>query len=386
MGLRMISRKWSSLRYFLSNHCELWNKTRNLKYFGVSVFTAVMVYNTSGQTVFTAQSEVDITKFMAQPITDIEELKKNNSMRKRMELLVMKTQADFCKSLESLEDPDYRFETDRWTRKEGGGGITCVLQDGTVFEKAGVNVSIVTGTLPPSAIQQMRARGKKMQEGSVPFFAAGVSAVIHPRSPMIPTIHFNYRYFEVENSDGTVQWWFGGGTDLTPYYLDEDDVKHFHRTLKAACDKHNSSYYTKFKKWCDDYFFITHRGERRGVGGIFFDDLDEPSQNEAFQFVKSCAEAVIPSYIPLVNKHKEDAYGYAERQWQLLRRGRYVEFNLIYDRGTKFGLYTPGARYESILMSLPLSAKWQYMHEPEPDSKEAILTEVLKNPKNWLNL
>ncbi|XP_076297793.1 oxygen-dependent coproporphyrinogen-III oxidase [Lasioglossum baleicum] len=386
MGIRMISRKWSSLRYFLSNRSELPNKTRNLKYFGVSVFTAVMVYNTSGRTVFTAQSKVDTTNFMAEPITDIEELRKNNSMRKKMELLVMKTQADFCKALESLEDPDYRFKTDRWTRKEGGGGITCVLQDGTIFEKAGVNVSVVTGTLPPSAIQQMRARGKKMEEGPVPFFAAGVSAVIHPRSPMIPTIHFNYRYFEVENSDGTVQWWFGGGTDLTPYYLDENDVKHFHRTLKAACDKHNSSYYTKFKKWCDDYFFITHRGERRGVGGIFFDDLDEPSQNEAFQFVKSCAEAVIPSYIPLVDQHKEDAYGYAERQWQLLRRGRYVEFNLIYDRGTKFGLYTPGARYESILMSLPLSANWKYMHEPEPDSKEAILMEVLKNPKNWLNL
>nr|XP_031848285.1 oxygen-dependent coproporphyrinogen-III oxidase [Nomia melanderi] len=298
----------------------------------------------------------------------------------------MKTQENFCKSLESLEDPDHRFKVDRWIRKEGGGGITCVLQDGIVFEKAGVNVSVVTGTLPPNAVQQMRARGKKMQEGPAPFFAAGVSAVIHPRNPMVPTIHFNYRYFEIENRDGTIQWWFGGGTDLTPYYLNEDDVKHFHNTLKVACDKHSPSYYSQFKKWCDDYFFITHRGERRGVGGIFFDDLDEPNQNEAFQFVKSCAEAVIPSYIPLVKKHKDDAYGYAERQWQLLRRGRYVEFNLIYDRGTKFGLYTPGARYESILMSLPLSAKWQYMHEPEPESKEAMLIEVLKNPRNWLNI
>ncbi|KZC10040.1 Coproporphyrinogen-III oxidase [Dufourea novaeangliae] len=345
-----------------------------------------MICNTVGLTVLAATNVLDVTKFMAEPITNINELKKKNNMRKKMELLVMKTQGDFCKALESLEDSACHFKIDRWTREEGGGGITCVLQDGTVFEKAGVNVSVVTGTLPPSATQQMRARGKKMQEGPVPFFAAGVSAVIHPRSPMIPTIHFNYRYFEIENQDGTIQWWFGGGTDLTPYYLNEDDVKHFHSTLKTACDKHSLSYYTKYKKWCDDYFFITHRGECRGVGGIFFDDLDEPNQSDAFEFVKSCTEAVIPSYIPLVEKHKDDAYGYSERQWQLLRRGRYVEFNLIYDRGTKFGLYTPGARYESILMSLPLSAKWQYMHEPEPGSKEAILTEVLKCPKNWLNL
>ncbi|KAF3426612.1 hypothetical protein E2986_10480 [Frieseomelitta varia] len=344
-----------------------------------------MVYNTSGITVFAAQNELDIKKFMAEPITDISKLKKRNDMKTKMELLVMKTQAEFCKALESLEDPDYSFKVDRWIRKEGGGGITCVLQDGVVFEKAGVNVSVVTGTLPPAAVQQMRARGKQLQEGSMPFFAAGVSAVIHPRNPMVPTIHFNYRYFEVENPDGSIQWWFGGGTDLTPYYLNEDDVKHFHGTLKAACDKHDSSYYSKFKKWCDDYFFIRHRGERRGVGGIFFDDIDTPSQEEAFQFIKSCAEAVIPSYIPLVKQHKDDGYGYKERQWQLLRRGRYVEFNLIYDRGTKFGLYTPGARYESILMSLPLSANWKYMHEPTPDSKEAELLDVLKNPKEWLN-
>ncbi|XP_017789573.1 PREDICTED: oxygen-dependent coproporphyrinogen-III oxidase, partial [Habropoda laboriosa] len=361
------------------------NKIKNFKYISIGIFASIVVYSTSRVTVLAAENDLDIKKFMAQPITDIKELKKKNDMRKKMELLVMKTQADFCKALESLEDSDYHFKVDRWTRKEGGGGITCVLQDGVVFEKAGVNVSVVTGTLPPGAVQQMRARGKKMQEGSVPFFAAGVSAVIHPRNPMIPTIHFNYRYFEVENQDGSIQWWFGGGTDLTPYYLNEDDVKHFHNSLKVACDEHDPSYYPKYKKWCDDYFFIAHRGERRGVGGIFFDDIDSPNQEEAFEFVKSCAKAIIPSYIPLVEKHKNDAYGYAERQWQLLRRGRYVEFNLIYDRGTKFGLYTPGARYESILMSLPLSAKWEYMHTPKPDSKEAKLIEVLRNPKDWLN-
>ncbi|CAL7937403.1 unnamed protein product [Xylocopa violacea] len=382
---RALLKNWHSLRYVIHEYYKGESKIRGLKYIGIGIFTTVTVYSASGITVSAASNELDMKKFMAEPITDIKELEKKNDMRKRMELLIMKIQADFCKALESIEDPDYRFKVDRWTRNEGGGGITCVLQDGVVFEKAGVNIAVVTGKLPLDAVQQMRARGKNMQEESVPFFAAGVSAVIHPRNPMVPTIHFNYRYFEVENQDGSVQWWFGGGTDLTPYYLDENDVKHFHGTLKVACDKHDPSYYPKYKKWCDDYFLIKHRGECRGVGGIFFDDIDGPTQEKAFQFVQSCAETVIPSYIPLVEKHKNDAYGYSEREWQLLRRGRYVEFNLIYDRGTKFGLYTPGARYESILMSLPLSAKWQYMHEPKPDSKEAKLVDVLRNPKDWVN-
>lgn len=362
------------------------NRKVTLKYCGTGILTGIAIYSVSSRKVSALQPAINVQNFMAQPITSVDKLQENlDDMKVKMELLILKIQADFCKALESLEDDDYHFKVDRWTRKEGGGGITCVLQDGIVFEKAGVNISVVSGILPPGAVQQMRARGKVMDEGSLPFFAAGVSAVIHPRNPMIPTIHFNYRYFEIEKNDGTKQWWFGGGTDLTPYYLNEEDAKHFHNTLKEACDKHNLSYYAKFKKWCDDYFYITHRGERRGIGGIFFDDLDTPSQSEAFQFVKSCAEAVIPSYIPLVKRHKTDGYGYTERQWQLLRRGRYVEFNLLYDRGTKFGLYTPGARYESILMSLPLSAKWEYMHEPDSNSKEAKLLEVLKNPKDWLN-
>ncbi|KAI5738200.1 hypothetical protein M8J77_004158 [Diaphorina citri] len=332
--------------------------------------------------------DLDVSVFMAEPVTDKKHLEENQSdMKTRMELMIMKIQADFCRALESEEDTDTRFRVDRWTRKEGGGGITCIMQDGRVFEKAGVNISVVSGSLPPPAVAQMRARGKKnFGEGqSLPFFAAGVSAVIHPRNPMVPTIHFNYRYFEVKDSSGEVQWWFGGGTDLTPYYLNEQDATHFHQALKSACDKHDKSYYPRFKKWCDDYFYIPHRGERRGVGGIFFDDLDTPSQEETFQFVKSCAEAVIPSYIPLVKKNKDAGYGYHERQWQLLRRGRYVEFNLIYDRGTKFGLQTPGARYESILMSLPLTAKWEYMHTPEETSKEGQLIKILKNPKEWFD-
>nr|CAD7203033.1 unnamed protein product [Timema douglasi] len=297
-----------------------------------------------------------------------------------------KPKADFCRALEEEEDEETKFLVDRWERPQGGGGITCILQDGRVFEKAGVNISVVKGVLPPAAVQQMRARGKSLKEGELPFFAAGVSSVIHPRNPLVPTVHFNYRYFEVQEPGGTTQSWFGGGTDLTPYYLDEEDSRHFHSQLKAACDQHDPGYYAKFKKWCDDYFNITHRGERRGIGGIFFDDLEDPDPEKTFRFVTSCAESVVPSYLPLVKKHKDDAYGYHERQWQLLRRGRYVEFNLIYDRGTKFGLYTPGARFESILMSLPLTARWEYMHVPSPDSKEGKLVEILKNPRDWIEI
>ncbi|XP_070569167.1 oxygen-dependent coproporphyrinogen-III oxidase-like [Ptychodera flava] len=322
-------------------------------------------------------------KFMAEPLTDIETLQEGKSMKHRMELYIMNLQGKICKELEDL-DFDKKFHVDRWQRDEGGGGISCVLQDGSVFEKAGVNISVVTGNLPPEAAKQMRSRGKKVGDGKLPFFAAGISAVIHPRNPMVPTIHFNYRYFEVEEEDGKVTWWFGGGTDLTPYYLDEEDVTHFHKTLKNACDKHDPTYYEEFKKWCDKYFYIPHRGECRGVGGIFFDDLDKPSQEEAFQFIQSCGNAVLESYTPIVQKHSIDSYGWRQRKWHLLRRGRYVEFNLVYDRGTKFGLYTPGSRTESILMSLPLTARWEYMHEPKEGSKEAELMEVLRNPRDWI--
>ena len=388
MSSKTVLRSWNRFYSLVSHHYRTKSKFTSLKYFGAGIITTgIIVYKTSNSQVLAAESELDTKKFMAEPITSKEKLIKNKSdIKTRMELLIMKIQADFCGKLEKLEEFEERFKVDRWIRKEGGGGITCVLQNGTVFEKAGVNISVVSGILPPGAIQQMRARGKIIDDGSKPFFAAGVSAVIHPRNPMVPTIHFNYRYFEIENKDGSIQWWFGGGTDLTPYYLEEEDAKHFHNTLKSACDKHDLSYYLAFKKWCDDYFFIKHRGERRGVGGIFFDDLDTPNQEQAFQFVKSCAEAVIPSYIPLVEKNKNKGYGLHEREWQLLRRGRYVEFNLIYDRGTKFGLYTPGARYESILMSLPLIARWEYMHEPKPNSEEAKLMKVLKEPRDWVDI
>lgn len=353
---------------------------------GACFGAGIATYSTLMKHAEMASLSIDKSNFMAEPITDLATLKANPSdMKAKMELMIMKIQKDFCKALEAEEDPETKFVVDRWQREEGGGGITCVLQDGRIIEKAGVNISVVSGNLPAGAIQQMKSRGREfVGSGPLPFFAAGVSSVIHPRNPMAPTIHFNYRYFEVTDSSGKKHWWFGGGTDLTPYYLNVEDAKHFHSTLKAACDKHDKSYYPRFKKWCDDYFKITHRGESRGIGGIFFDDLDTPSEEKVFSFVKNCAESVIPSYVPLLRAHKDDPYGYFEREWQLIRRGRYVEFNLIYDRGTKFGLYTPGARYESILMSLPLSAKWYYMHVPKEGSKEAEMMEVLKNPREWI--
>ncbi|XP_004465990.1 oxygen-dependent coproporphyrinogen-III oxidase, mitochondrial [Dasypus novemcinctus] len=325
--------------------------------------------------------------FMASPVTDLRELRRRpDDMKTKMELLIMETQAQVCQALAQV-DGGASFSVDRWERKEGGGGISCVLQDGHIFEKAGVSVSVVHGYLPEEAVKQMRSRGKilKTKDGKLPFSAMGVSSVIHPKNPHAPSFHFNYRYFEVEEADGNTQWWFGGGCDLSPTYLNQEDAVHFHRTLKEACDQHGPDLYPKFKKWCDDYFHITHRGERRGIGGIFFDDLDSPSKEEVFCFVQSCAQAVVPAYIPLVKKHCGDSFTPQEKLWQQLRRGRYVEFNLVYDRGTKFGLFTPGSKIESILMSLPLTARWEYMHSPIENSKEAEILEVLRHPRDWVH-
>ena len=332
--------------------------------------------------------------YMAEPISGYGAMKEegegkeeelsNHPMRLRMEKLCMDTQYVLCQELQNFE-PTVKFRVDRWERPEGGGGVSCVLQNGETFEKAGVNVSVVHGKLPPEAVEQMRSRGKDLPKGKeLPFYALGVSCVIHPVNPFIPTIHFNYRYFEVDNEEGKTLSWFGGGTDLTPYYLDEDDARHFHSTLKGACDSSDPGLYPKCKKWCDDYFYVKHRGERRGIGGIFFDDLDSPNKEETFKFIRACAHSVIPSYIPLVSKNKDRTYTKENERWQRLRRGRYVEFNLVYDRGTKFGLLTPSARIESILMSLPLVAQWEYMHEPQPGSPEEVLMKVLKEPRDWI--
>jgi len=310
-------------------------------------------------------------------------------MRLRMEDLIKREQNNIVLTLEALE-PKARFRQDSWTRPAGGDGISCVLQDGEVFEKAGVNTSVVYGTLPRAAIQRMRVNHKALNDPSIEsleFFAAGLSLVLHPRNPNAPTVHFNYRFFETMDKSGEERaWWFGGGTDLTPSYLFDEDAIHFHKTIKEACDRHGKSFYPRFKSWCDRYFKIPHRGESRGVGGIFFDDLDEEesSQEELFAFTSDCLAAFLPSYMPVIQRRKDMPFGEKEKAWQQLRRGRYVEFNLVHDRGTSFGLNTPGARVESILMSLPLTARWEYMHEPEKTSREEKLLQVLREPVDWV--
>ena len=309
-------------------------------------------------------------------------------LRLRMEAFVKEQQQVIIRELESIDGG--KFLVDKWERPNGGGGISCVLQDGEVFEKAGVNISIVYGNLPKAAIQRMRANHKALDPNvdSLPYFACGLSLVIHPRNPMAPTVHLNVRYFETSNADGTPNtWWFGGGTDLTPSYLFDEDAIHFHKTLKDTCDKHDPNYYPRFKKWCDEYFVNKHRGETRGVGGIFFDDLDEAEkdQENLFAYVQDCLTSFLPAYVPIINRRKDMPYKDLEKDWQQLRRGRYVEFNLLHDRGTSFGLASPGARVESILMSLPLTARWQYMHEPEKGSREERLVGVLKTPVDWLS-
>ncbi|KAF6828078.1 coproporphyrinogen iii oxidase [Colletotrichum musicola] len=315
------------------------------------------------------------------------EITTDSPMRLRMEKFIKEQQQVIVKELERVDGG--KFRTDEWSRKEGGGGITCVLQDSNVFEKGGVGVSVVYGTLPKSAIAKMRANHKNLDDSvdALPFFAAGLSMVLHPKNPMAPTVHLNYRYFETTHPDGTSNaWWFGGGSDLTPSYLFDEDAVHFHKTIKETCDAHDKSYYPRFKKWCDEYFYNKHRNECRGIGGIFFDDLDETEKDRenTFAFIQDCLKSFLPGYIPILEKRKDMPFTEAEKDWQQIRRGKYVEFNLVHDRGTAFGLNTPGSRVESILMSLPLTASWKYMHEPEPKSREQRLVDVLRAPKEWV--
>ncbi|CAN1277998.1 Oxygen-dependent coproporphyrinogen-III oxidase, chloroplastic [Linum perenne] len=284
----------------------------------------------------------------------------SGEVRGRFEKMIREAQDSVCKALEAVDGVG-KFKEDVWSRPGGGGGISRVLQDGAVFEKAGVNVSVVYGVMPPEAYRAARAASPDQKPGPVPFFAAGISSVLHPKNPFAPTLHFNYRYFETDAPKAPRQWWFGGGTDLTPAYIFEDDVKHFHSIQKQACDKFDPSFYPRFKKWCDDYFYIKHRGERRGLGGIFFDDLNDYDQEMLLSFATECANSVIPAYVPIVERRKDTPFTDQQLAWQQLRRGRYVEFNLVYDRGTTFGLKT-GGRIESILVSLPLSARWEYDH------------------------
>ncbi len=310
---------------------------------------------------------------------------------------VMQLQDKICAGLEAV-DGKAKFQEDNWTREEGGGGRTRVISDGAVFEQGGVNFSEVWGdTLPPAILTQ---RPEAAGHG---FYATGTSMVIHPRNPYVPTVHLNYRYFEA----GPI-WWFGGGVDLTPYYPFSEDVVAFHKTIKAACDKHHPEYYQAYKLWCDEYFYLKHRKEARGVGGIFFDYQDDRGQlysgphidglaaqysqkvgkvnrswEDLFEFVRSCGDSFLDAYVPIVEKRKGLSYGDREKDFHLYRRGRYVEFNLVYDRGTVFGLQTNG-RTESILMSLPPLARWQYSYQPEPGTPEAGLYDIYLKPQDWV--
>lgn len=308
-------------------------------------------------------------------------------IREQMERLIRQKQKEICEGLETLETK--KFQPDEWSRGENaGGGRSMVLADGSTFEKAGVNISVVHGILPPGAIERMKVDHndiKTNDDGNVGFFACGLSMVLHPWNPHAPTMHLNYRYFEILNNDGSVQtWWFGGGADLTPSYLYIDDAKHFHLKHKEALDPFGLELYPEFKKWCDNYFLITHRNETRGVGGIFFDDFNKLPPQKCLEMAESCFNAMLPAYLPLVAKRKDMKYTDEEKEWQQIRRGRYVEFNLVYDRGTKFGLLTPGSRIESILMSMPKTATWLYNHEPEEGSREAELLKVTRNPRDWI--
>jgi len=288
-----------------------------------------------------------------------------------------------CTSLEKA-DGKGKFKEDIWTREEGGGGRTRVITDGDVIEKGGVNYSAVHGKVPAFLMHEAQhtLHGNKSADENTTFFATGVSIVIHPINPMVPIIHMNIRYFEMSN--GTK--WLGGGIDLTPHYVNDDDAVFFHQTLKSVCDKHHSDYYNKFKKWADDYFFIQHRKETRGIGGIFFDRLNEDTEmtfDKNLAFWKEVGEAFAGIYVEMMNRNASRAFTERHKQWQLLRRGRYVEFNLVYDKGTKFGLETNG-RIESILMSLPKTAGWEYDFKVEKNSAEELTLQKLVKAIDWV--
>ncbi|MEQ9443068.1 MAG: oxygen-dependent coproporphyrinogen oxidase [Cyclobacteriaceae bacterium] len=286
-------------------------------------------------------------------------------------------QNDICQAIEEA-DGSSTFAEDIWDRPGGGGGKSRVITDGGVIEKGGVNFSAVYGPTPKNILSAL-----KLEESD--FYATGVSIVMHPHNPFVPIIHMNVRYFEMSNGI----YWFGGGIDLTPHYIDEEDARFFHASLKKVCDHHDPAHYPAFKKWADEYFYIKHRNETRGIGGIFFDRLvpkAKQDKSDVFAFVQAVGESFAPIYTQLISKHKNDYYGEPEKQWQYLRRGRYVEFNLVWDKGTKFGLDTDG-RTESILMSLPPLAAWKYNFQPSEGTKEAKTLALLSQQRiDWLNL
>lgn len=304
-----------------------------------------------------------------------------SSIKETFTSYIENLQDEICAALEGL-DGRAKFHEDNWDRDGGGGGRTRVIEKGNLFEKGGVNVSTVYGELPAPVKTHF-----DVEHGW--FWAGGISLVIHPKNPMVPTVHANFRYFELyvdEEMTGRVDGWFGGGADLTPYYLWEEDAAHFHRVLKEACDRHGEDLYPGFKKQCDEYFYNSHRGETRGVGGLFFDYLradDSRSLADWHAFTEEVGSVFLDAYLPILKDRIQEPYNRAQRYWQEIRRGRYVEFNLIHDRGTLFGLKT-GGRTESILMSLPPQVRWDYDYHPKPGTREAELIGVLKNPREWV--
>lgn len=319
----------------------------------------------------------------------VKDASKERSIRDKMSDLVQSVQKMLVGELETLEGPDGSvFTHNVWTRKDGGGGTACVLEGGKIFEKAGVNFSIVDSPAPAGMIAHMRARKRSdiAEDKNYNMFVAGVSLVFHPNNPLAPTMHANYRYFEMKDaeSDKIIASWFGGGCDLTPSYLFKEDAQHFHKVIKEVCDKHNPEYYSKFKPWCDEYFRNTHRDEGRGIGGIFFDDLEDDDHHKIFDFVNDAGAALREQYIPIILKRKDMKFTENQKHWQQIRRGRYVEFNLVHDRGTKFGLATPGVKIENVLMSLPLTARWEYDDSPQVGTEEEELLKVLKTPIDWV--
>ena len=300
-------------------------------------------------------------------------------MKEKFQAYIQQLQDTICEKLETI-DGKATFQEDLWDRPEGGGGRTRVIENGNVFEKGGVNISSVHGVLPEVLRKQLN-----VNEGN--FFACGLSLVLHPKNPFTPTVHANWRYFEMYDGSGNiVTQWFGGGQDLTPYYLFDEDAIHFHQVCKDACDKHDSEFYPMYKKRCDEYFYNAHRNEGRGIGGLFFDYLKETetlTMQDRYDFVTEIGNSFLNSYVPILERRKDMPYSEANRNWQEVRRGRYVEFNLVHDKGTLFGLKTNG-RIESILMSLPPKVQWHYNHTPDVGSEEEKLVAVLENPKEWL--
>lgn len=320
--------------------------------------------------------DIELFEFLS---TDLQGSQNPTGLKEKFYSYILNLQDTITSKLEDI-DGEAKFKEDLWERPEGGGGRTRVIENGQVFEKGGVNISAVHGKLPESMQQYFGVK-------DADFYACGLSLVLHPKNPMVPTVHANWRYFEMYDQDGTmVDSWFGGGQDLTPYYLFDEDAIHFHQVCKTACDKHQPKFYELYKKKCDEYFWNSHRHEARGVGGLFFDYCkanDDMTMDDWYNFVTEVGNSFLEGYIPIVEKRKDLPYADEQRKWQEIRRGRYVEFNLVHDKGTLFGLKTNG-RIESILMSLPPHVQWIYDYHPEKDSEEEKLIRVLKNPIDWI--